>query len=71
MMSPRFLSVPVEDANSAGPAVDFDLVAVGYCGGRARNRHYGWDTEHAAGYRGVGDHAATLGDQSRGVEHQW
>ena len=70
-MSPRFLSVPVEDANGAGPAVNFDIVAVGYCGRRPGNCHYGWDPKHAAGYRGVGEHAATFGDQARGVEHQW
>src|SRR5262249_48778882 len=70
MMSPRILWVPVEDADGAGPAVDFDIVAVKNCSCRTRNCHYCWDTEHPAGYRGVGDHAATLDNESRGVEHQ-
>lgn len=71
IVSLRFLSVPVENTNGAGTAVDFYIVAVGYCGRRIGNCHYGWNPKHAAGYRGVGEHAATLGDQSRGVEHQW
>ena len=71
IVSLRFLSVPVENTNGAGTAVDFYIVAVGYCGRRLGNCHYGWNPKHAAGYRGVGEHAATLGDQSRGVEHQW
>ena len=61
----------MKDSNGARTAVDFDLVAVGYFGGRARNRHYGRDTQHPSCYRGVGDHAAALDNEPRGAEHQW
>src|SRR3954471_6469973 len=54
MTSPRSLRVGAEDADAARPTVDLDLVAVGYLGGRARNRYHGRDTEHPSCYCSVG-----------------